>query len=242
MRRGVIGRSTAWSLRVKRRPSRKALLGAAAAASVTIVFGRPLSANTADNVTGTAANTPLDSASSYNGGSGPVPGSGNDVVFSSTGSYSGTFTLNSSALSVGTLNDFSSTPLSISASQSITLNGGSNSVAPERQRFALCRQRRQPFALRNRRPRPRGYHRQPRYRGNGQHRFQHLRQWRPDPDGRRHADALRERKLYRQHYRQRRRFGFHDHSGISRQFWQLCRQRHRRQRRDARIVREPRRE
>ena len=86
----------------------------------------PPVANTADNVTGTAANTALDASGSYSGG---LPGTTNDVVFTAGTAYAGSFTLNTSNLSIGTLNDLNATPLTITGTKSITLNGGTNSVS-----------------------------------------------------------------------------------------------------------------
>ena len=93
-----------------------------------LTTGQSVQANTPDNVTSTTANTPLDSGSSYSGG---LPGTTSDVTFTAGTAYSGTFTDNTTALSIGTLNDLSTTKSpAISNSQLITLNGGSNSVAP----------------------------------------------------------------------------------------------------------------
>ena len=74
--------------------------------------------NTPDYVTGTAANTPLDSAGSYGAG---LPGTTSDVIFTSGTAYAGTFTLNTTAQSIGTLDDLNATALTITASQAITL-------------------------------------------------------------------------------------------------------------------------
>lgn len=82
--------------------------------------------NVPDNVTGTAANTALDSSANYSSG---LPGTSNDVIFTSGTVYVGSFTLNSSPISIGTLNDLNTAALTINASQAITLNGGTDAAA-----------------------------------------------------------------------------------------------------------------
>jgi hypothetical protein len=111
-----------------RRPSRskpRTMMAMAVAAAISGVAGVS-QANTADNVTGTLANTALDSGINY-GSTPSLPGTTNDVVFTVAAAYNGSFTLNTTALSIATLNDLSTTvPITIAGTQSFTLNGGSN--------------------------------------------------------------------------------------------------------------------
>ena len=110
-----------------RRPSKRAAL--ALALALLWLNQHASAANTPDNVTGTAANTALDSAGSYSSG---LPGTTNDVVFTAGTLYSGTFTLNTTALSIGTLDDLNATALTINGNKSITFNStgtSSNSVS-----------------------------------------------------------------------------------------------------------------
>ena len=63
-----------------------------------------------------------------------APGTGSDIIFTGTTTYNNNpavFTLNGgSGLSVGTINDTYGAALSATGTQTVTLNGGSNSFAP----------------------------------------------------------------------------------------------------------------
>ena len=100
----------------------------AVAAAMAGVAGVAGAQNVADNVN-TGATTALDTATNYS--SNQLPGSTNDMAFTSSSYGTTSFTLNSTALTPGTLDDLDATQtFTITGSQSITLEGGSNSVAP----------------------------------------------------------------------------------------------------------------
>src|SRR5947209_14765060 len=109
---------------------RRALCLLSAAVVATLGQNTRVSANSELDVNNGA--TDLTSSSSYLQGTAPAPTS--DVTFTNITYNPTAFTVNSS-LSVGTLNDLDTTQsLSISnagaAATTLTLNGGTNSVAP----------------------------------------------------------------------------------------------------------------
>jgi hypothetical protein len=59
-----------------------------------------------------------------------LPGTTNDLVFTAGTVYNSQFTLNTTALTPGTIDDLNLTALNIVGTQSFTLSGGLNSVAP----------------------------------------------------------------------------------------------------------------
>ena len=83
-------------------------------------------ANSEDDVL--AGATDLSNSASYT----TAPTTTSDVTFPAATTYvtPAGFTLNTAAISIGTLNDLNATALTITGTQSITLNGGTNSVAP----------------------------------------------------------------------------------------------------------------
>ena len=98
----------------------------AALAACALVLIVPAFANTVDNVTGTAANTALDTAGNWSAG---LPVSSSDAVFTSGAGYAGSFTLNATSLTLGTLNDLDATALTVTGNKTITFSGGANSVS-----------------------------------------------------------------------------------------------------------------
>ena len=108
------------------------LIKSSAVLALSLALGLAAKANTADNVNNGSSD--LTAAATYSGG---LPTTGNDVVFTA-GAYSpSAFTLNTPGynLSVGTLNDLSSTALTIQNTtagsySTITLNGGTNNTSP----------------------------------------------------------------------------------------------------------------
>jgi len=130
-----IGKTSAGSTQqvMRARQSRLRLAAALAVIPFSGLLGRATQANTADNVNN--GSTDLTASGSYSGGS---PATTNDVDFSNITYSPTTFTLNTPSfnLSIGTLDDLDATQtLTIdntngSGTSTITLNGGSNSVAP----------------------------------------------------------------------------------------------------------------
>jgi autotransporter-associated beta strand protein len=105
-----------------------AVLGAAAAAVASLRSGQSARADTGPDIVKTSATADLGNATNYSLGA--LPLTTDDMEFQNATYTTTAFTLNSTALTPATLNDLSSTTLSITGNQSITLEGGSNAISP----------------------------------------------------------------------------------------------------------------
>ena len=87
-----------------------------------------LAANTEDDVKAAATDLGINTTVTYNA----VAGTTSDVTFAAATTYTnaGSLLLNNGALSIGTLDDLNASAISITGTQTLTLNGGTNVVAP----------------------------------------------------------------------------------------------------------------
>jgi hypothetical protein len=118
-----LSRSHARRASARLRFAAQARLTALAIGASALWFGHASLANTEDDVNN--GSTDLTAPASYSGG---AVGTSSDVTFTAAAYSPAAFTIGS-ALSIGTLDDLSTTALSISGSGLLTLNGGADAVA-----------------------------------------------------------------------------------------------------------------